>query len=1318
MSDPTLGFSVDTSGLEKGNQALDQTLDKSKKVEDQANKTSDALGKMGSKSGDGLSKTAQSADQLAASLVKASSESQRHLNVSQALDAIVSKTGASYTQANAALTAAIAGHKNAADATNSHGRALDALAGAAGGVVPPINSIAQAAAASGSSLGGLTSAISAGRLAFGGIAGAAAAAAVELVRTGDELNRQKERFSAITGSAKAGAESLDLIKRTANSTGVEFSSLASATEKAVQGIDKMSTSWPVISVGANKGADDLKRMQVVLGTLAEVMQSTGANAREEGQVFGALGDSIQKTGGLTADTFERIRDALPQVARAIASAFSVTDLNAFQKALETHPKSFQDLEEAIKRIKPAVDAGLNPEKLKTFDQATRDLGIQWNTLLETLAKQGAFDGVTKAIGNTAKEIEQLGKVMGGDFSDVGKSLRSTLEKNIQTPWTDTVKIVDDKSSIFGKSLDINIDAAVIKTLATLGQLPGQGAKSVADFVNATLPLLQSWGSQAISIADSVASSLASAASSASKSMSAAGGVGGVEGASMAAPQFGGVGFGGASGADTDFASQVGDGTLPAFATGGSFTVGGSGGTDSQLIQFMATPGEKVSIDTPAGSASSGGQTLGSLIAPDDSGGNASSDLMSAHFSDAIKTQTTTLSDRINSSRDAIVTAVNNASAKSVTAPAAASLTATAATPIASGASAVSPTISGGGGGGGGTLDNEPENSSFSTRQKPKADTSQSNTPAISAQQALALAQLGAGQSFGTAKAIRGFQGSVPVIGDTFKNPLTPINPASTVPINPQSMAPVQTYGAGKGSDDGVKQQTDTLKQSQDTGSKTVADQVKSNADATKAVGDKTNSSLNDLSKFSSDQLKSLDTVQQSTEDGTDATKADTEATTAGFADTSSGLGQVQTAATQTTEGVSQTTNAVSTGSSSIVDALGNAASSIAEAVSNAVSSAARGVSNATSSGVSGFGSDISSGSDSFDSGSNSGFDFAGAVADGTLPAFASGGQFTVSGSGGTDTEHVEFMATPGEVVTVTPPGGTPPPNPAPGSSSGAKSGMRAFADGGQFTVGDAMMPGFSGADAAVDLIAAHTNEALGKQTLSVKDSVAAGTAKVLSAISSSTSSIISAVNAVGASVSAASASSSSAARSIGASASSSNKAAGQNDPLLQYMAHKYFDNSPGSWVTANAKGGYPAGYVPPGASGGFAALMAGGNLAGFATGGSFEVGGSGGTDSQLVQFKATPGETVAITPPGKASDNGPIAPLIPLHNDNIPGSGAAPTLSMTPQTTSAVVGRVVPHGDPAGNPDRSARNVNIFVQAGVQADQFIRSRAEMQRAMR
>ena len=44
---------------------------------------------------------------------------------------------------------------------------------------------------------------------------------------------------------------------------------------------------------------------------------------------------------------------------------------------------------------------------------------------------------------------------------------------------------------------------------------------------------------------------------------------------------------------------------PKFATGGSFTVGGSGGVDSQLVAFNATPGEKVTVFPPGMSGQSG-----------------------------------------------------------------------------------------------------------------------------------------------------------------------------------------------------------------------------------------------------------------------------------------------------------------------------------------------------------------------------------------------------------------------------------------------------------------------------------------------------------------------------------------------------------------------------------------------------------------------------------------------------------------------------------------------------------------------------------------
>jgi hypothetical protein len=58
---------------------------------------------------------------------------------------------------------------------------------------------------------------------------------------------------------------------------------------------------------------------------------------------------------------------------------------------------------------------------------------------------------------------------------------------------------------------------------------------------------------------------------------------------------GGGGFGSTVGAVLGTIFGNGSSPVPHFATGGSFTVGGTGGTDSQLMQFRATPGEMVNI---------------------------------------------------------------------------------------------------------------------------------------------------------------------------------------------------------------------------------------------------------------------------------------------------------------------------------------------------------------------------------------------------------------------------------------------------------------------------------------------------------------------------------------------------------------------------------------------------------------------------------------------------------------------------------------------------------------------------------------------------
>lgn len=65
------------------------------------------------------------------------------------------------------------------------------------------------------------------------------------------------------------------------------------------------------------------------------------------------------------------------------------------------------------------------------------------------------------------------------------------------------------------------------------------------------------------------------------------------------PVLGGIAAGAAVVAGMQNVAAIRSQNTGNFRTGGDFTVGGSGGTDSQMVQFHATPGEQVHINTPS-----------------------------------------------------------------------------------------------------------------------------------------------------------------------------------------------------------------------------------------------------------------------------------------------------------------------------------------------------------------------------------------------------------------------------------------------------------------------------------------------------------------------------------------------------------------------------------------------------------------------------------------------------------------------------------------------------------------------------------------------
>ncbi len=68
-------------------------------------------------------------------------------------------------------------------------------------------------------------------------------------------------------------------------------------------------------------------------------------------------------------------------------------------------------------------------------------------------------------------------------------------------------------------------------------------------------------------------------------------------------------FGGAAGGGAFAGAQASAQGTGKMATGGSFQVAGAGGTDSTLVAFKASPGERVSVETPSQQGRGGGLTV-------------------------------------------------------------------------------------------------------------------------------------------------------------------------------------------------------------------------------------------------------------------------------------------------------------------------------------------------------------------------------------------------------------------------------------------------------------------------------------------------------------------------------------------------------------------------------------------------------------------------------------------------------------------------------------------------------------------------------------
>ncbi len=722
---------------------------------------------------------------------------------------------------------------------------------------------------------------------FAAVGLAAAAVAIPFQKLGDEIYRNQKFFEGLTGSSKQGAAALTAVQAVVKNSNGDLGVFKDALQKISEGQAQFANKSIVYANSQEQNRKNTEKAADALGVLNKIMEQSGATAKEEAAVFGALSGSIQKTGTFTVDAFQKIRDASPIMALRIAQIFGQNDVEQFRRELERVPIPLDDIIRKFQEVKPAVDAATDTSRSKTWEQATREMSNSWSHLLETVANTGVFTGIANVISGIAKALD-IATAAAGNFA--------------------------------------RAVAAIPSAASTIGNVLANPGAALARQLGAGEPQLDL------------------------QAVSPAGG--------------------------TDFGF---------FASGGSFVVGGTGGTDSQKVTFNATPGEVVTIATPDQAASG--------IASLTPAGGTSNDI-----EDLLKDQTKAIVDAINGLKQQQTTNAVSAAAVS------AGLPIPSAVGGGGGTTAFGAGASSGGAVGGGS--SNPFKQLQQEQQKRQAE--------LDARER----ELGGGGNVaGTGDFAGLVRGGTTVYGSSARliaaptgpfatgaagGPVT-INPASTVPVNPGSSFQSQDALDAKA----LRDNTNKTNRNLDAANRNLDDVQRSTEQTTQKVetgGENTVNAVDRSGNVISAAIESLGSMFSSAMSNIGAAAAQ-EGQMFGPAVGGAGFGG---------GGGGANDNGYSGGGDSTVSGFGSSGYG------------SSGYNGGTSSNFSGF--DAGGGfNDAFGSSSSNGTDFSGfdassAFDDAFAGSFAKGGSFVVGGDGGTDTTPIGLMATRGERITITPAG--------------------------------------------------------------------------------------------------------------------------------------------------------------------------------------------------------------------------------------------------------------------------------------------------------
>jgi hypothetical protein len=379
---------------------------------------------------------------------------------------------------------------------------------------------------------------------------------------------------ALVNTLKQGGDALREYSREAQELGISLSRIdASQVEQAN---DAFGRAGKVIAGVGNQIA-------VEFAPLVTILSNSFVDAGKAGQ--DELGYKLSGALKVTAGAIDVINRGV-QLMRVVFASNVTTIIEGMAKASRVLVRFGEAVSDVVGLV--GIDREVNSGLVKM----TEDL-------------EGAAIEGRKEVSKLVQEIQNYESTI--DRIEKLRRKKPELQLPRETEQGRSLLPVDIKSTneaknavnVFGDNIrDVKIEMEELNRAGVdaFSNIRLEGIRSFDDVKNVALEALSEIAQKAISVAFG-------------GSMGSSGGIGDILGNALGGA-VGGLFGGGASlsSSATGLASQGSLFNIPAFAGGGAMNVGGTGGTDSQLVAFRATPNERITVEKPSQNLRQGKQS--------------------------------------------------------------------------------------------------------------------------------------------------------------------------------------------------------------------------------------------------------------------------------------------------------------------------------------------------------------------------------------------------------------------------------------------------------------------------------------------------------------------------------------------------------------------------------------------------------------------------------------------------------------------------------------------------------------------------------------